>query len=46
MLRRLGRLPEAEAAYCRALELVRQEPERRFLARRLKEIRSLSSGLA
>ena len=38
LLRRLGRLPEAGAAYARALELARQEPERRFLARRLAEI--------
>ena len=39
LLRRLGRLPEAEAAYTRALALTRQEPERRFLTRRLAEIR-------
>jgi RNA polymerase sigma-70 factor (ECF subfamily) len=39
LLRKLGRLDEAEAAYRRALELVRQEPERRFLLRRLAEIR-------
>ena len=39
LLRRLGRLAEAEAAYTRALALTRQEPERRFLARRLAEIR-------
>jgi RNA polymerase sigma-70 factor (ECF subfamily) len=39
LLRRLGRLSEAEAAYRRALELARQEPERRFLLRRLAEIR-------
>jgi RNA polymerase sigma-70 factor, ECF subfamily len=32
---RLGRTPEARASYQRALELARQEPERRFLERRL-----------
>jgi len=37
LLRRLGRLQEACAAYERALELAKLEPERRFLARRLKE---------
>jgi RNA polymerase sigma-70 factor, ECF subfamily len=35
VLRRLGRADEARAAYERALELVRAEPERRFLERRL-----------
>jgi RNA polymerase sigma-70 factor (ECF subfamily) len=35
VLRRLGRADEARAAYGRALELVRAEPERRFLERRL-----------
>src|SRR3954469_10124629 len=35
VLRRLGRSAEARAAYERALELVRADPERRFLARRL-----------
>ena len=34
LLRRLGRPDEARAAYERALEHVRSEPERRFLARR------------
>jgi RNA polymerase sigma-70 factor (ECF subfamily) len=38
LLRRLGRRDEAAAAYRRALELVRQEPERRFLERRLAEV--------
>ncbi len=37
-LRRLGRREEAAAAYGRALELVRSEPERRFLRRRLAEL--------
>ena len=36
--RRLGSLDEARASYARALELARQEPERRFLQRRLKEL--------
>ena len=36
--RRLGRLGEARASYERALALTRQEPERRFLERRLAEI--------
>jgi RNA polymerase sigma-70 factor (ECF subfamily) len=38
MLRRLGRLPEAAAAYREALALVATEPERRFLAARLTEV--------
>jgi RNA polymerase sigma-70 factor (ECF subfamily) len=37
LLRRLGRADAARAAYRRALELARQEPQRRFLARRLAE---------
>lgn len=36
--RRLGRLAEARASYERALSLTQQEPERRFLARRLSEL--------
>jgi RNA polymerase sigma-70 factor, ECF subfamily len=36
--RRLGRAAEARASYRRALELTRQEPERRFLERRLSEL--------
>lgn len=40
LLRRLGRIPEAVDAFERALELTQQEPERRFLRRRLDEIRS------
>jgi len=39
LCRRLGRTTEARAAYTRALELTRQEPERRFLERRLRELR-------
>lgn len=37
LCRRLGRNDEARAAYRRALELTQQEPERRFLERRLRE---------
>jgi RNA polymerase sigma-70 factor (ECF subfamily) len=37
-LRRLGRAAEARAAYGRALELVRSDPERRFLEHRLAEV--------
>jgi RNA polymerase sigma-70 factor (ECF subfamily) len=38
LCRRLGRLEEARGSYGRALELARQEPERRFLERRLGEL--------
>ncbi|HEX6750534.1 MAG TPA: RNA polymerase sigma factor [Longimicrobium sp.] len=38
LLRRLGRVDEARAAYERALALARQEPERRFLSRRLTQL--------
>jgi RNA polymerase sigma-70 factor (ECF subfamily) len=38
LLRRLGRPAEARAAYRRALDLTRQQPERRFLERRLREL--------
>ena len=38
LLRRLGRTPEAIAAYTRTLELVTEEPERRLVERRLKEL--------
>jgi RNA polymerase sigma-70 factor (ECF subfamily) len=38
LLRRLGRTIEARAAYERALELARSEPERRFLERRIAEL--------
>jgi RNA polymerase sigma-70 factor (ECF subfamily) len=37
--RRLGRIPEARASYEEALALARQEPERRFLAKRLEELK-------
>jgi RNA polymerase sigma-70 factor (ECF subfamily) len=38
LLRRLGRVDDARAAYRRALDLTRAEPERRFLTRRLAEL--------
>jgi RNA polymerase sigma-70 factor (ECF subfamily) len=38
LLRRLGRAEEAAAAYRRALGLTRQDPERRFLEGRLREL--------
>jgi RNA polymerase sigma-70 factor (ECF subfamily) len=38
LYRRLGRIAEARGAYERALELTRQEQERRFLERRLREL--------
>jgi RNA polymerase sigma-70 factor, ECF subfamily len=38
LCRRLGRSAEARASYERALSLTRQEPERRFLERRLREL--------
>jgi RNA polymerase sigma-70 factor (ECF subfamily) len=40
LCRRLGRTAEARAAYERALTLTQQEPERRFLERRLAELSS------
>jgi RNA polymerase sigma-70 factor (ECF subfamily) len=39
LCRRLGRARDAADAYGRAFALARQEPERRFLSRRLKECR-------
>jgi RNA polymerase sigma-70 factor (ECF subfamily) len=38
LLRRLGRRAEARQAYERALALAQQEPERRFLCRRLEQL--------
>jgi RNA polymerase sigma-70 factor (ECF subfamily) len=38
LCRRLGRTADARGAYERALGLTRQEPERRFLRRRLEEL--------
>jgi RNA polymerase sigma-70 factor, ECF subfamily len=39
LCRRLGRIPEARASYEKALALAQQEPDRRFLARRLVELK-------
>ena len=39
LLRRLGRVDDARAAYDRALKLVHSDAERRFLERRLAELR-------
>jgi RNA polymerase sigma-70 factor, ECF subfamily len=38
LYRRLGRKDEARAAYQRSLQLAKQDPERRFLAKRLREL--------
>ncbi len=38
LCRRLGKTADARASYERALALTRQEPERRFLERRLREL--------
>jgi RNA polymerase sigma-70 factor (ECF subfamily) len=40
LCRRLGKNAEARASYQRALDLARQEPERRFLERRLAELQA------
>ncbi|SRR6266566_432118 len=39
MCRRLGRIPEARASYEKALTLAQKEPDRRFLARRIEELK-------
>jgi RNA polymerase sigma-70 factor (ECF subfamily) len=39
LCRRLSRIPEARASYERALALARQETDRRFLARRIEELK-------
>jgi RNA polymerase sigma-70 factor, ECF subfamily len=44
MCRRLGRTADARASYERALALARQEPERRFLERRLVELGTGQEG--
>ncbi len=44
LLRRLGRADEARADYDRALALTQQEPERRFLRRRIEEVGGESRG--
>ena len=38
LCRRLGKTADARASYTRALGLTRQEPERRFIERRLKNL--------
>jgi RNA polymerase sigma-70 factor (ECF subfamily) len=38
LCRQLGRAADARASYTRALALARQEPERRFLTRRIEEL--------
>ena len=38
LCRRLGKTADARASYERAIALARQEPERRFLQRRLAEL--------
>jgi RNA polymerase sigma-70 factor (ECF subfamily) len=40
LLRRTGRIDEAASAFRRALELARQEPERRFLQAKLQELQA------
>jgi RNA polymerase sigma-70 factor, ECF subfamily len=44
MLRRLANFPEAAKSYDRALELAANESERRYLQRRLKEVRGQENG--
>src|SRR5206468_7684925 len=45
LCRQLGRTAEARAAYEQALRLTQQEPERRFLKRRLTELSGQIGGL-
>jgi RNA polymerase sigma-70 factor (ECF subfamily) len=44
LLRRLERREEAAAAYCEALELTTSEAERRYLTRRLAEMRTTAES--
>ena len=44
LFRRLGRRQEARTSYERALALARQEPERRFLERRLRQLDEADSA--
>ena len=44
LLRRLGRSEEAAAAYRQALDLVKTDAERRYLARRLDEVTGEGEG--
>lgn len=43
LCRRMGKTAEARAAYDRALSLAQQEPERRFLLRRLEELKRMQA---
>ena len=45
LCRRLGKTAEARASYERALALAQQEPERRFLERRLAELAGQADGV-
>ena len=44
--RRLGRTEDARASYSRALQLTRQEPERRFITRRIEALGGQGKGRA
>jgi RNA polymerase sigma-70 factor, ECF subfamily len=44
LCRRLGRTAEARTSYLRAMALTRQEPERRFLERRLAEVEAAGNN--
>ena len=44
LCRRLARIPEARTSYEKALSLAQQEPERRFLAMRLEELKENSTN--
>jgi RNA polymerase sigma-70 factor (ECF subfamily) len=44
--RRMGRTTQARAAYQQSLRLARQEPARRFLERRLQELKYEANGTA
>jgi RNA polymerase sigma-70 factor (ECF subfamily) len=46
LCRRLGRTADARASYQRALELTRQEPERRFIEARLAALKAGGAGRA
>jgi len=43
LCRRLGRVTDARAAYERAIALTKQDPERRFLERQLRELQATES---
>jgi RNA polymerase sigma-70 factor (ECF subfamily) len=42
LCRRLGQTGDSIVSYERALELAKQEPEKRFIAQRLRELRATS----